>query len=63
VQGIEIATIAREIVRLSQLQLDLLEAVPVHKWTETQQDAYRLRQQRISTLSTKIGQLKLSDAA
>jgi hypothetical protein len=63
VQGIEIATIAREIVRLSQLQLDLLEAVPVHKWTETQQDAYRLRQQRIFTLSTKIGQLKLSDAA
>ena len=40
--GYQISKIAKEIVRLSQEQVDLLEAVAIHKWTETQQDGYRL---------------------
>jgi hypothetical protein len=62
-QGSMIATIAGEIVRLAQLQLDLLEAVPIHNWTETQQDGYRLRQQRISELCTEICETNLSSVA
>jgi hypothetical protein len=63
VHGYQIARIASEIVRLSQLQLDLLEQVPINKWTETQQDGYRLRQQRISELSAEIRDVDLSAAA
>ena len=62
-QGYEIARIAKEVVRLAQLQLDLLEAVPIHNWTQTQQDGYRLRQRRISELCTEICQTNLSSAA
>ena len=62
-QGYEIARMANEVVRLSQLQVDLLEAVPIHNWTETQQDGYRLRQQRISELCTEICQTNLTSAA
>jgi hypothetical protein len=63
VRNIAIAKIASEIVRLAQLQRDLLEAVPIHNWTETQQDGYRLRQQRISELCTEICQTNLPSAA
>jgi hypothetical protein len=63
VHGYQIARIALEIVRLSQQQVDLLETVPIHDWTETQQDGYRLRQQRISELCTEIFQTNLSSAA
>ena len=62
-QGAHIVKIAAEIVRLSQLQLDLLEAVPIDKWTETQQDGYRLRQQRITELSADLKDADLSSAA
>ena len=61
--GSQIAKIAAEIVRLSHLQLDLLEAVPINKWTEIQQDGYRLRQQRITELSSELKDAGLSSAA
>jgi hypothetical protein len=63
VWSIAIAKLATEIVRLAQLQRDLLEAVPIHNWTETQQEAYRLRRQRISELCTEICQINLPSAA
>jgi hypothetical protein len=63
VQGTQIAKIAGEIVRLAQQQLDLLDVIPIHKWTETQQEGYRLRQRRISELCTEIDQTSLSSAA
>ncbi len=53
-RGSEVVKIASEIVRLSQAQVDLLAAVPINKWTETQQDGYRLRGERISELSAEI---------
>jgi len=55
-RGSEVVKIASEIVRLSQEQVDLLEAVPIHRWTETQQDGYRLRRERISELSAEISE-------
>ena len=61
--GYQISKIASEIVRLSQEQVDLLEAVPIHKWTETQQDGYRLRQQRIFELSAELIDTDVSSAA
>ena len=61
--GTQIAKIAAEIVRLSHLQLDLLEGVPINKWTETQQDGYRLRQQRITELSSELKDAGLNSAA
>ena len=53
-RGSDVVKIASEIVRLSQEQVDLLETVPINRWTETQQDGYRLRRERISELSTEI---------
>jgi hypothetical protein len=44
-------------------QVDLLEAVPINKWTETQQDGYRLRRQRITELSAELKDADLSFAA
>jgi hypothetical protein len=63
VHGYQIAKIASEIVRLSQEQVDLLEAVPINKWTETQQDGYRLRQLRIFELSAELKNTDLTSAA
>jgi hypothetical protein len=63
VHGYQIAKIASEIVRLSQEQVDLLEAVPINQWTETQQDGYRLRRQRITELSAELKDTDLSSAA
>jgi len=62
-QGTKIAKIAGEIVRLAQQQVDLLEAVPITSWTETQQDAYRRRRHRISELSAEIDRITLCSAA
>jgi hypothetical protein len=62
-QSTQIAKIVAEIVRLSHLQLDLLEAVSINKWTETQQDGYRLRRQRITELSAELRDLGLRSAA
>jgi hypothetical protein len=47
-------TISREIVRLSQEQVELLAAFPISKWTELQVDGYRRRQHRISELSDEM---------
>jgi hypothetical protein len=62
-QGTQIARIACEIVHLSEQQVDLLEAVPIDQWTETQQDGYVLRQRRISELAAEIDQIDLRGAA
>jgi len=62
-QGTRIAKIAGEIVRLSQQQVDLLEAVPITRWTETQQDGHRRRRHRISELSAEIDHIILCSAA
>jgi hypothetical protein len=63
VHGYKTARIASEIARLSQEQGDLLEAGPMNKWTETQRDGYRLRQQRIFELSAQIKDVDLSSTA
>ena len=56
-------TILREIVRLSQEQVDLLEGVPISEWTETQVDGYRRRQHRISELAHEITEAHLPAVA
>jgi len=63
VHGYQISKIASEIVRLSQEQVDLLEAVPIHKRTETQQEGYRLRQRRIFELSAELIDTDVSSTA
>ena len=55
--------ITREIVRLSQEQVDLLAAVPISEWTEAQVDGYRRRQHRISELAHEITEAHLPAVA
>jgi hypothetical protein len=63
VRGNQIARIASEIVRLAEQQVDLLETVPVGKWTETQQEGYLLRRRQISELAREIEQIDPRAAA
>ena len=52
-----ILTAVREIVLLSQEEVDLLETVPLDRLTETHLERYRRRQQRISDLCGEINRI------
>jgi hypothetical protein len=58
-----VAKQAREIASLIEKQIDLLEALPVDRWTESQLEGYCRRQHRISDLSAEIAETHTQEAA